>query len=188
MQRLRLKNPAHHNGDGAVPDGRGRLYDPAMRDTLSTFGRRTQVERLETLAALRLAANRVHTAMERWADEHGLSESRLKVLMALHHSPDGRLPLGQLADLLDVVPRTITDVVDVLQRDGLVRRTPDPDDRRSIHAQLTKQGRERVESISRDAVSRQTALFGGFDSVQMAELRHLCLLLVRGLSRAEGGS
>jgi DNA-binding MarR family transcriptional regulator len=143
---------------------------------------------LETVAALRLAANRVHAARERWTESHGLSESRLRVLTALFYSPDRRRPLGELAEMLDVVPRTMTDVVDVLERDGLIRRSPDPRDRRSVHAQLTRAGQERIEALQRDAVSQEAAVFSSFKRGQLAELRHLCLLLVQQLARAQEGS
>jgi DNA-binding MarR family transcriptional regulator len=86
------------------------------------------------------------------------------------------------------VPRTVTDVIDVLERDGLVTRVPDPTDRRSIHAQLTEGGLERLEAIKRDAVAQQTALFAGFTRDEIARLRHLCLLLVQRLNRSQGGS
>lgn len=186
MQPLRLRHLASTAGNGIEPDRRGRLFDPAMREALTQMGGRAGLEPLETLAALRLAANRVHTAMERWTESHGLSESRLRVLMALYFSPDHRRPLGELAELLGVVPRTMTDVVDVLERDRLIRRAPDRKDRRSVHAQLTDAGLKKVETIRRDAVSQQTAIFASFKREQLAELRHLCLLLVKQLAQSQG--
>src|SRR6266853_654254 len=53
--------------------------------------------------------------------------------------------LGDLADELDSTPRNITGLVDHLERDGLVERVPDPQDRRSVRARLTPAGRERIE-------------------------------------------
>jgi DNA-binding MarR family transcriptional regulator len=94
--------------------------------------------------------------------------------------------LGELAELLTVTPRTMTDIVDVLERDGLVKRVPDPDDRRSVLAVLTEAGLARVRSIGREAVSRQAAVAKGFTSDQLVQLRHLCLLLVRNLNEAGG--
>ena len=187
MQRLRSKTVT---SDAArlEADRHGNLYDPSLRETLTQAGTRADIEALEALAALRLAASRVHGALERWTESHGLSESQLRVLMALYYSPHHRRPLGELAEFLNVVPRTITDVVDVLERDELTRRRPDPDDRRSVHAQLTAGGLERVESLRRDAVDRQTAIFASFKREQLVQLRHLCLLLVQQLARANGGS
>ncbi|HKV88803.1 MAG TPA: MarR family transcriptional regulator [Candidatus Dormibacteraeota bacterium] len=187
VQPLRLRHRANVS-DAFEADRHGRLFDPAVRESFAKLGAATTVEPLETLAALRLAANRVHAAMERWTEAHGLSESRLRVLMTLYRSPQHRLPLGELAELLGVVPRTMTDVVDVLERDGLIRRTPVPNDRRSVHAKLTPAGLDRVESIRRDTVAKQSDFFASFKREELADLRHLCLLLVQRMPRNQGGS
>jgi DNA-binding MarR family transcriptional regulator len=169
-------------------DGDGLLFDPSLREALAQMEGQADVAPLEALGALRLAAKQAHTAMERWTESHGLSESRLRVLVALYHTPDRRRPLGELAEILNVVPRTVTDVIDVLERDGLITRVPDPTDRRSVHALLTEVGLERVEAIKRDAIDQQTALFAGFSRDEIARLRHLCLLLVQQLNRNQGGA
>jgi DNA-binding MarR family transcriptional regulator len=75
-----------------------------------------------------------------------------------------------------------------LERDGLVRRVPDPSDRRSVHAQLTKAGLARIEALRKDAAQRQSAGTGGLKPRQLAELRHLCLLMVKQLDAVEGRS
>jgi DNA-binding MarR family transcriptional regulator len=188
MQTHSLRNPTGSGGSRLEPDGDGLLFDPAIREGLAQMDGQADVAPLEALAALRLAAKQAHTAMERWTESHGLSESRLRVLMALYHTPGRRRPLGELAEMLNVVPRTVTDVVDVLERDGLITRVPDPTDRRSVHALLTVGGVERVEAIKRDMIDQQRALFAGFSRDEIARLRHLCLLLVEQLNRSQGGS
>ena len=167
-------------------DESGYLHDPAMRRAVGQMTGGASVEILEALGALRLAAKQIKDGMERFAEAQGLSESRLRVLMRLNVSPSRQMQLGELADLLNVTPRTMTDVIDVLERDGLVKRVPDPEDRRSILAVLTEAGLSRVNAIARDAVSRQASVAKGFTSEQLIQLRHLCLLLVRNLND-EGG-
>jgi DNA-binding MarR family transcriptional regulator len=121
--------------------------------------------------------------VERWADKHGLSEGRLQILMRLRHERDG-VALGELAQMLSVSPRNITGLIDNLERDGLVARVPDPADRRSVLATLTEKGRDRIDSIWRDAAHRQVSLTEGFSEEELAQLRHLCLRLVQNMSRA----
>lgn len=174
-------HPALASGE-LEPDAAGYLHDPAMRRAVVEMGGDRSVEVLEALAALRLAAKQIHDAMERFAESQGLSESRLRVLMRLHHSSSRQLPLGALAVSLNVTPRTMTDIVDVLERDGLVKRVPDPADRRSVLALITETGLARINGIRRDAVSKQAAVAKGFTPEQLVQLRHLCLLLVRNLS------
>src|SRR5258708_39201034 len=53
------------------------------------------------------------------------------------------LSLSQLAEKLTCVRSNITQLVDRLEADGLVKRTDDPADRRGVRAELTKLGRER---------------------------------------------
>jgi DNA-binding MarR family transcriptional regulator len=159
-----------------------------MRRAVRETAGEGSVEGFEALAALRLASKRIHDAMERFAEGHGLSESRLRVLTRLCHRPSGQLPLGALADGMDVTPRTMTDIVDVLERDGLVKRVPDPADRRSVQAVITKAGLERINAMRVDATAKQAAVTQGFTADQLVQLRHLCLLVVRNLSSDQGGS
>ncbi|HKY97065.1 MAG TPA: MarR family transcriptional regulator, partial [Gemmatimonadaceae bacterium] len=53
------------------------------------------------------------------------------------------LTLSDLAERLSCVRSNITQLVDRLESDGLVRRVADPSDRRSIRAELTDLGKER---------------------------------------------
>jgi DNA-binding MarR family transcriptional regulator len=175
------------HGDITV-DASGYLHDAAMRRAVVEMGGAGSVEVLEALAALRLAAKRIHDAMERFAEGHSLSESRLRVLTRLCHRPSGQLPLGALAEGMDVTPRTMTDIIDVLERDGLVKRVPDPADRRSVQAVITEAGLERINAMRRDATAKQAAVAKGFTADQLVQLRHLCLLLVRNLAGEQEGS
>src|SRR5204863_10031132 len=88
---------------------------------------------------------------ERWADRFGLSEGRFQILVRLKHQPSGRFTMGELAEMLDITPRTVTGLVDNLERDRLVRRVADPADRRSVYAEITDQGRDRVNARWREA-------------------------------------
>ena len=56
---------------------------------------------------------------------------------------DQPLSLGELAQKLTCVRSNITQLVDRLEADGLVKRIDDPSDRRGVRAELTKLGRER---------------------------------------------
>ena len=53
------------------------------------------------------------------------------------------MSLSELAEKLSCVRSNITQLIDRLEADGLVRRVADPDDRRSIRAELTPLGREK---------------------------------------------
>src|SRR5256885_4119912 len=77
------------------------------------------------------------------------------------------MTMGDLAETLDVSPRTVTGLVDNLERDGLVKRVDDPGDRRTVHAELTDQGRERVKALWRGARARPGELTRGVRAARL---------------------
>ncbi len=169
-------------------DASGCLYDPRAREALKRWGRPGRAEGFEAISALRLAGKKIHMATERAADRYGLSEGRFHILLRLKHHPEHRMALGELADVLEVAPRTITGLIDNLERDGLVARVADPEDRRSTQAQLTDAGRQRIEAMWRHGFEQQVAITEGFTPEDLLQLRHLCLRVVQNLNRIEGGS
>ena len=64
--------------------------------------------------------------------------------------------LSELSEQLRIAPRSTTEVVDALQEHGLVRREPDPHDRRATLVRLTDRGTEVATAIraTRDAGAR----------------------------------
>lgn len=59
---------------------------------------------------------------------------------------------GVVAQHLRIAPRSVTDVVDSLERRGYVVREPDPGDRRATQVSLTSQGRTVLDEL--DAARR----------------------------------
>ena len=68
--------------------------------------------------------------------------------------------MGELAATLGVVPRSATGLVDALQEAGLVERTVDPANRRSVLVTLTEQGRARQRAMSAARAAAGDGLFG----------------------------
>ena len=75
----------------------------------------------------------------------GLSLAKLGALRHLAEANEP-LPLGQLAERIACVKSNVTQLVDRLEADELVRRVPDPSDRRSVRAEITDEGRTRYEA------------------------------------------
>ena len=152
----------------------GRLYDKTFRALMGPL--KLDTTAIEALTALRMAGRSLRHLQERWAEQHHLSEGRLGVMFRLMRCGDA--PLGDLAEALDSTPRNITGLVDHLERDGLVERVPDPDDRRSVRARLTEKGRETIGAIWKEGMAHQYAMADGMTKEDLAQLRHLCLTLV----------
>jgi DNA-binding MarR family transcriptional regulator len=87
---------------------------------------------------------RVHQMMTRRADQIlaplDLTFARYELLVRLYFR-DGSLPLSQLGKELQIHQTSITSLVDKLEKQDLIERTPHPTDRRSTIAQMTPAGR-----------------------------------------------
>jgi DNA-binding MarR family transcriptional regulator len=119
--------------------------------------------------SLLVAAQAVETRIESSLSPLGLSLAKLNVLGILVDS-GAPLTLGELAQRLACVRSNVTQLVDRLEADGLVRRDPDPADRRSIRAVVTDSGRERQHagSIALAAVQGDVSqVLAGFDSAHI---------------------
>jgi DNA-binding MarR family transcriptional regulator len=73
-----------------------------------------------------------------------LTFARFEVLMLLHFSSRGALPVGKIGERLQVHPASVTNAVQRLAAAGLVGRSTNPDDGRSVIAAITPAGRALV--------------------------------------------
>jgi DNA-binding MarR family transcriptional regulator len=90
----------------------------------------------------------------------GVSLARTKVLTQLQRGPARP---SVLAAEFGLAPRTITELVDTLERDALVTRQPDPTDRRALLVALTSEG-EAALAVGRAARARlMTQVFGALE-------------------------
>jgi DNA-binding MarR family transcriptional regulator len=78
-----------------------------------------------------------------------LSGPRLRLLLAVEEV--GRLRMGDLAEDLGITARTVTTLVDALEREGLLVRLPDPTDRRAILLESGSCFRERLQTYETTA-------------------------------------
>jgi len=111
-----------------------------------------------------------------------LTFARYEVLAWLAWNADcGSLSLSQIAERLQVTPATVTNAIDRLEADDLVRRVPHPSDARTTLAEITPRGRRTVVAATADLNSRV------FEAVNLtkAEMESLIRLLVK--IRVEAG-
>jgi len=92
--------------------------------------------------ALMHAAQAVGDKLEGVLNELGLSMAKQSALTKLAEAGEP-LTLSDLAARLSCVRSNITQLVDRLEADGLVRRVDDASDRRSVRAELTPLGKEK---------------------------------------------
>ena len=89
------------------------------------------------------------------------------------------LRMADIAARLEVVPRSVTTMVDGVEAAGLIVRSPDPDDRRSILVSLTDQGHDLLEGLERARRATAEEVFGGLSDDDRAHLARLLGALCR---------
>jgi len=91
---------------------------------------------------------------DRNLSDHNISHGRFGVMMLLWHGGEAAQQRGQgtgdceggprtpaeLAEAAGVTRATMTGLIDTLERDGFVKREPDPNDRRMMSVRLTPEG------------------------------------------------
>lgn len=89
------------------------------------------------LEPMRAIEQRVHREMLDALAAAGYHEIRVPHIAFLAHmTPDGRRP-NEFAELMQVTKAAVTQLVDHLERHGLVERVPDPSDRRATLVRAT---------------------------------------------------
>lgn len=86
------------------------------------------------------AADRLYDRISEALKTVGLTWPKFEVLDQLRHAPGNSLPLRVLADCQSCAASNMTQLVDRLEREGLVQRVNDLEDRRSVWAELTTVG------------------------------------------------
>ncbi|GAA3752443.1 DNA-binding MarR family transcriptional regulator [Spinactinospora alkalitolerans] len=87
-----------------------------------------------------------------------LTFARYEALVLLTFSSTGALPLGKIGERLMVHPTSVTNTIDRLERQGFVRRLPNPSDGRGTLAEITDSGREVVEHATHDLLAMDFGL------------------------------
>jgi DNA-binding MarR family transcriptional regulator len=104
--------------------------------------------------------NAVYTEASR---EHGLTPQQGQLLCVLMARPYG---MGELGAVLRLAKSSLTGLVDRTERNGLVRRTPDPRDSRAVRVELTAHGRSLAGEFYAETCRRVERLPAGLEPAE----------------------
>jgi MarR family transcriptional regulator, 2-MHQ and catechol-resistance regulon repressor len=142
------------------------------------------VEALRAYVKLLRAAKAVVVRLEPGLAEAGLTSTQLGVLEAILHK--GPLTQRELGRKVLTSAGNMTDVIDKLERRGLVSRSRQPGDRRAVRVDLTGEGRRIIAALFPTHAGRIAA---AMDGLSIAELQELGALLRKlGLAASMPGS
>ena len=137
------------------------------------------VEPMQVLSRVSRLARHLDIARRGAFADHGLEPWEFDVLSALRRAgPPFQLTPGALLRATLVTSGTMTNRIDRLAAAGLVRREPDPRDRRGVLVTLSEQGRDAVDAALTDLLDREQGLLAGLDGGQRATLAALLRALL----------
>jgi len=111
------------------------------------------------------------------AAQHDLSLTQLRVLGILR---DREPTMAELSTFLGLERSTVSGLIDRAAQRGLVTKTADPNDGRSVRVTLTESARDLVPAITADIGSRIEPLTGQLSTGEQSRLTAL-LTKARGL-------
>jgi DNA-binding MarR family transcriptional regulator len=116
----------------------------------------------EALAQFRFGIRRYLRFSEEVVRLHGVAPQQYQLMLAVKGFP-GRdwASVGELADRLQLRHHSTVELVNRAQNQGLVERTPDPDDARSVRVVLTAGGEQALAKLSalhRTELKRMSAI------------------------------
>lgn len=110
------------------------------------------------------------------------SQSRAMAVIAKHEV----IRPSELAEHLHIAPRSVTEVVDGLERQELVRRSPDPGDRRATLLSLTERGAGVQAAVRAARAAEAETVFGKLSERDRATLGRILRRLAADGEAAEG--
>jgi DNA-binding MarR family transcriptional regulator len=110
---------------------------------------------------------------------NGFNPSDFKVLATIQHGANEKnteMKLSEISQVLQVTPPTVTQIINTLEKDCLVERTIDPEDRRAVKIKLTPAGIEATVQARKTFTETFTGLI---DYLGVEESEHLADLLFK---------
>ena len=105
---------------------------------------------------------------------HGLNQGEYRLLLRLAtRAADNRMSAGELSRALMLSSGAMTNRLDRLETAGLVRRVPDPRDRRGVMIELTDEGRSQVDAAVIEQAAKEIDVLSALSEREMASLNAL---------------
>lgn len=121
--------------------------------------------------ATRLFYRRSLRLVNRTMMRQGVSIARTRLLLFIER--DGPVRSTDVVEAFGYSPRTVTEAIDALERDGLVTREPDPHDRRAKRISITPAGLAALQASEPSRRAFVSRVFDVLDADEAATFRHL---------------
>lgn len=132
---------------------------------------------VESLVHIMQAYSILFDEMSERLAPRGLSVAKLNLLIILYHAPHRHLPMSEIGARMSVTRTNITKLVDLLERDGLVKRQGREGDRRVVLAELTPRGITLLDEALPSHYASIRTMMRGLDEEECRRLTHLLVKL-----------
>ena len=122
------------------------------------------------MTALVRSAFLVNAVYAESAREHGITPQQGQLLCVLMAQPYG---MSELGAMLGLAKSSLTGLVDRTERNGLVRREPDPQDTRAVRVSLTPEGSRLAAEFYAETCRRIDKLPAGLSAAERDTLAGL---------------
>jgi MarR family 2-MHQ and catechol resistance regulon transcriptional repressor len=144
-------------------------------------GNRREKQALDTYIKLLRGSQALNERLTPLLEDAGLSGSQFGVLEALYHL--GPLCMKALAEKILRTSGNLTLVIKNLERDGLVNRKQEANDRRYFTIHLTEKGKKLIERVFPKHVQELTDAMSALEVGEQQELARLAKKLGLGTER-----
>jgi DNA-binding MarR family transcriptional regulator len=128
-------------------------------------------------------------AMEETLAAHDLNRGEWRVLGALRrYGPPYRRSPGQLAREMDLSSGAMTNRLDRLEAAGLIRRQPDPSDRRGLLVELTDAGWQAWQASTGTQATKEALIASALTEREKAQLNVLLRRLLLSVDKTLGAT
>lgn len=123
------------------------LPTPAILDKFAQRYPEADITAVVTFLHLLRTATDLSIALDAYLQQHDLLQGRWWVLILLMRENDGTAAPSVLAEKAGVSRATMTGLIDGLERDKLVERVLDKQDRRRLAIRLTAKGQAKLDEV-----------------------------------------
>ncbi len=141
-------------------------------------GTRAEMRTLDTFIKLTRCTNSLFARLTERNTLGDITPSQFAVLEAIYHL--GSMTQGEIGAKVLKSGSNMTTVIDNLERDGLVQRERDANDRRVIHVHLTKAGTSKLEAVLPGHIAALVEEFSILSVSEMEALGNICRKLGKG--------
>lgn len=127
-------------------------------------------EMLTNLLSIMFSFDVINTFLDYQWRKYGSNPGRGMILNILRQN-DGKATRKQLSEIMHRTPPTVTGLIDTMEKQKLIKRVTNPNDRRSTDIVLTKKGWDKANKLFPVIVDIGTQLVDGMDKNQIEALR-----------------